>query len=170
MINNIKFTPSFDIPKDYYPQPASSFVPDWYKELESYKDNVKKPFKENAGSTPASIKRCMPVFDSLNSGYIITSYVDVWVHQEEESSTEETSNKSSAITNPYYQWPSFTPIAFHPVEQAPTYPDKGGHKYQYPKWINPWGIKTPPGYSCLFVPPFHRNAVFTILPAIVSKT
>jgi len=38
----------------------------------------------------------------------------------------------------------------------------------YPKWHNPWGIKTPPGYSCLFVQPLHRESVFTIMPGIVD--
>lgn len=34
--------------------------------------------------------------------------------------------------------------------------------------MNPWAIKTPKGYSVLFVQPFHRESVFTILPGIVD--
>jgi hypothetical protein len=34
--------------------------------------------------------------------------------------------------------------------------------------INPWAIKTPPGYSVLFTQPFHRESSFTILPGIVD--
>jgi hypothetical protein len=39
----------------------------------------------------------------------------------------------------------------------------------FPKWLNPWGIKTPKGYSCLFVPPVHGgNQIFTVLEGIVD--
>jgi hypothetical protein len=38
----------------------------------------------------------------------------------------------------------------------------------YPKWHNPWAIRTPKGYSTLFVQPFHRESLFTILPGIVD--
>jgi hypothetical protein len=34
--------------------------------------------------------------------------------------------------------------------------------------MNPWSIKTEPGYSTLFVPPFHRESIFTILPGVVD--
>ena len=38
----------------------------------------------------------------------------------------------------------------------------------FPKWVNPYVIKTPPGYSVLITQPFHRESVFTILPGIVD--
>ena len=31
-----------------------------------------------------------------------------------------------------------------------------------------WSIKTPKGYSCLFVQPFHRESIFTIMPGVVD--
>lgn len=40
--------------------------------------------------------------------------------------------------------------------------------HAYPKFNNPWAIKTPKGYSTLFVQPFHRESIFTILPGIVD--
>ena len=37
------------------------------------------------------------------------------------------------------------------------------------KFLNPWIIKTPPGYSCLFVPPLNNaDDRFSIIPAIVD--
>ena len=37
------------------------------------------------------------------------------------------------------------------------------------KIINPWIIKTPPGYSCLFLPPMHNtDDRFSIIPGIVD--
>lgn len=147
--NVITFTqiyPEMDLEK---PILASKIIPSWYKELESYVGGDKTPID---GATPATIKRCMPVFDLLNAGYIISSPVDIYV-----------TNVDGA---PYYQWAAFNAITMHPIEQAPNHP--AGNGFAYPKWMNFWGIKTPPGYSTLFAQPFHRESLFTILPAIVD--
>jgi hypothetical protein len=149
---NITFTNTAKIPEEYAPKPATASVPDWYKNLESYVGEEKKP--NGNGNTSATIKRCMPVFDAITNGYILYTYTDVWISQKDEM--------------PWYEWPSFGPIEFHPVEQAPNHPNRNGHQASYPKWINPWSIQTPPGYSTLFVQPFHRESVFTILPGVVD--
>lgn len=132
------------------PKPASNLVPDWYKKTESYIGGKKKT--NGKGGTEATIKRCMPVFDAITSGYIIESPADVWV--------------SIKNNEQYFEWSNFGLISFHPIEQAPFHPDKKPHAY--PKWNNPWSIKTPRGYSTLFVQPFHRESVFTILPGVVD--
>jgi hypothetical protein len=130
-----------------------------------------KKTPDGYGTTTATIKKCMPVFDAISSGYIITTYVDVWVRQmplvPEGTIVDENTDMSQFPTHPFYEWPSFTAIEFHPEGQAPNYPAKNGH-ISYPKWMNPWSIKTPPGYSCLFIQPMHRNSEFTILPGIVD--
>ena len=132
------------------PQPASKFIPDWYKNMESYIGGNKKP--TGGGNTDATVKRCMPVFDAITVGYIITSPADVYVSIKEEKQ--------------YFEWSSLGLITFHPIEQAPEHPDRKPHAY--PKWMNPWAIKTPKGYSVLFTQPMHRESVFTILPGIVD--
>ena len=132
------------------PKPASNLVPDWYKNTESYTSGEKKP--DGNGGTTATVKRCMPVFDAITVGYIIESPADVWV--------------SIKDGQQYFEWSSFGLISFHPIEQAPLHPYRKPHAY--PKWNNPWSIKTPKGYSTLFVQPFHRESVFTILPGIVD--
>lgn len=148
----ITFTNTLGVPDVYSPKPASACIPEWYKNLESYIGKEKQP--DGQGSTSATIKRCMPVFDSIVGGYILFTPVDVWVSQRE--------------GQPWYEWPSFGPIQFHPISQAPTHPNRNGHQDSYPKWINPWAIKTELGYSTLFVQPFHRESIFTILPGVVD--
>ena len=155
----ITFTNTMGVPQEYSPKPASKYVPDWYKDLESYIGGDKKPYGD-ARST-ATIKRCMPVFDAINSGYIIPTPCDIWVKQ---VPLEEDPTK----TQPYYEWTNFGVIQFHPVSQAPVHPNNSGHTVSYPKWINSWAVKTPPGYSVAFVQPWHRDSVFTILPGIVD--
>lgn len=132
------------------PKPASSLVPDWYRNTESYTGGEKKP--NGVGGTTATVKKCLPVFDAITSGYIIESPADVWV--------------SIKDGQQYFEWSSLDLINFHPIEQAPLHPAR--KPYAYPKWINHWSIKTPKGYSTLFVQPFHRESVFTILPGIVD--
>jgi hypothetical protein len=147
---NIVFTDTFDFELQK-PSPASKFIPEWYKKLESYTSGEKKPTGE--GRTSSTIKRCMPVFDAITSGYILTTPVDIFVSQKDGV--------------PWYEWVSSDAISFHPVEQAPEHPYRNGLP-AYPKFMNNWSIKTPKGYSCLFVQPFHRESPFTILPGIVD--
>jgi hypothetical protein len=132
------------------PKPATSFIPDWYKNMDSYTSKEKKP--NGNGVTNATVKRCMPVFDAIVAGYIIVSPADVYV-----------SIKDGVQ---YFEWSDLGLIGFHPVEQAPNHPEKKPHAY--PKWMNYWAIKTPKGYSTLFVQPMHRESVFTILPGVVD--
>jgi hypothetical protein len=143
--------------KEFYPKPASAFIPDWYKELESYRNNKKAP--NGDGVSAATIKRCMPVFDAITSGYIIVSAADVYVSQQ---------LQEDGTFVPYFEWVNLGLIEFHPIWQAPTHPNNNGHKEMYPKWTNPWGIKTPKGYSVLFTQPFHRESPFTILDGVVD--
>jgi hypothetical protein len=152
----IKFTNTASVPEEYSPKLASAFVPDWYKKLESYINGEKKP--TGNGTSAATIKRCMPVFDAIIGGYIIVSAADVFVSQKE---TQDGGKQ------PWFEWSNYGLIQFHPIEQAPEHPNRNGHM-AYPKWINPWAIKTPKGYSVLFTQPMHRESSFTILPGIVD--
>ena len=132
------------------PELASLFIPNWYKQIDSYIGNKKKP--NGDGTTTATIKRCMPVFDAITAGYIIVLPADIYV--------------SIKDGQQFFEWSDLNLVSFHPIEQAPNHPSVKPHAY--PKWINPWAIKTPKGYSTLFVQPFHREAPFTILPGIVD--
>ena len=147
---NITFTNVSGFDDLEQPKPASKFIPDWYKNMESYMGGEKKP--DGDGKTKATIKRCMPVFDAINAGYIITSPADVYVTIKDGQQ--------------FFEWSTLGLISFHPIEQAPTHPEK--NKHAYPKWINHWAIRTPKGYSTMFVHPMHRESVFAILPGIVD--
>lgn len=142
-------TSDVDIEK---PVPASKVIPDWYKHLESYSNKGKRP--DNAGKTTVSAKRCMPLFDAIVSGYLVTSVSDVYIKQVD--------------GQPYYSWGALEQIEFHSPEQLPVHPQNKNHQIAIPKWNNYWGIKTPKGYSCLIVNPMHRDLPFTIFPGVVD--
>jgi hypothetical protein len=143
----------------FAPQPAFKNIPEWYKNTNPYLDDTKIPRLVNGGvSSRSTIKKCMPVFDMISSGYILFTPTDIWVTQE----------KTETGTQPVYTWPSWTGLGFHPIEQAPDLPYNSGHTIQYPKWINPWSIKTSPGCSVMIISPTYRDSIFTILPGVVD--
>lgn len=150
-MKEIVFTDMVGVLSEYAPIPAKSLIPDWYKELNSYVNNKKTP--NGNGNTSGTLKKCMPVFDAITAGYFIVLPADIFVSQREDG--------------PYYEWSNHNLIQFHPVSQAPNYPIKNKLP-AYPKFINPWAIKTPKGYSCLFTAPKHRDNSFTILDGIVD--
>lgn len=133
------------------PVPSQTVLPEWYKKIDSYRNNNKKGLENNT-ATNATIKKCMPVFDAISAGYIILLPADVWV------TIEDGFQK--------FTWANYNLVQFHHEEQTITHPNSNNQNM--PKWINPWAIKTPKGYSTMFVQPFHRESVFTILPGIVD--
>ena len=148
----IKFKKEIESCSDnYIPRPASTLLPDWYKNTPSYVDLSVVPRKP-------TIKKCIPIFDALTAGYIITTFVDIIVELQYVDGKKV----------PYFYWSSGNPVEFHQIDQAPQYPSKD-LRDTLPKFMNPWAIITPPGYSCLFVNPMHNSSLnFKILEGIVD--
>jgi hypothetical protein len=150
-MNNITFTPMAEVAKEYYPAPASKYLPEWYKKQQSYINNKKEV---SANISSQTIKKCVPVFDAITAGYIIPLYTDVYVKQEN--------------GYPYFSWSSLGAIQFHSPEQIDSHP-KNNSEMGVPKFLNHFSIKLPKGYSALFVPPMHRpNDIFYILEGVVD--
>lgn len=153
MSESIIFTKTLDVSEDYYPKPSSQYLPEWYKKTGGYMGGKKDII--HPGQTNGTIKKCIPVFDALTAGYIITTSYDIFVKKDENGRQGYiTSNSNFAIQ-------------FHSIMQAPYHPRM--NHVDYPKIINPWAIKTPKGYSCLFIPPVHGgNGFFTIAEGFVD--
>jgi hypothetical protein len=114
----------------------------------------KVPTENNV--TPGTVKSCMPFLDALSTGYLLLSSADLYI--------------SKKSTETIYQWSSNNLISFHDQDQIKGYlkiEDKL-KKEKVPKFNNPWIVKTPKNYSCLFVTPFHHNLPFTILEGVVD--
>jgi hypothetical protein len=138
---------------DFFPpKPAIKEIPDWYKDTPEYVDDHGRKIT-NPGNTAHTIKKCIPVLDAMTCGYILYTQVDIQVTQQDGL--------------PYFTWPSQDAIDFHPLLQAPLHPKKTD--FPYPKWVNLYSIKTPPGYSTLFIPPMHNpNKIFTVFEGLVD--
>jgi hypothetical protein len=142
------------IPKEYYPVPGVKAVPEWYKKMKTSFTNNKTGGKEVQDTQ--TIKRCMPVLDAMTTGYIMKTYTDITVK-----------NNDGVIG---FEWAYDTQdtITFHPAYQLINYRNLD-LPHGAPKLRNPWGIKTPRGYSCLFISPPHRPACgIRILEGIVD--
>ena len=138
-------------PEEFSPQPASKFLPDWYKNLSSYNGSK---LNENGGPN-STAKKCVPLFDAISSGYILTTFCDI-----------DVSNNDGTH---YFRWriKDENLIDSHPHWQTGDHPKKQINAGMY-KYNNAWSIKTPPGYSCIIVPPMHRDNPLVILPGIVD--
>jgi hypothetical protein len=146
--NKIKFIATDGNMKDIWPnpKPASRFIPDEYKKLKRFKDdNLHDP----------TVKTCVPFLDSLILGYIIPFDQDYLVDPIENDFSVTPANKNASSE-------------FHNKEQLPKEWQKiSGEKVG--KFMNKWLIKTPPGYSCLFVQPMNRmEERFDIIPGVVD--
>ena len=130
-----------------HPKPASKFIPDEYKKL---------PRFANGNMHVPTLKTCIPFLDSLTAGYIIPFDQDYLVDPVE---------NDFSITPANRQVDDF---GVHNQVQLP----KNWHKAageNAGKFINKWLIKTPPGYSCLFIKPMNRvETRFDIIAGIVD--
>jgi len=130
-----------------HPKPASRYIPEEFKKLQRFKEgnlHIK------------TIKTCVPFLDSLTMGYIIPFDQDYLVDPTEED---------FSVTPANLQQDDF---GFHNQAQLPTDWQKTAGE-NAGKFHNRWLIKTPPGYSCLFIKPMNRvESRFDIISGVVD--
>jgi hypothetical protein len=153
--------------KEDYPIPTKLNIPEWYKNLEHTILN-------------RTVKGCMPFLDSLTAGYILKMPQDFHIRHNVDNKNEkgEKFKDSFQTFGLHDQWPilgskyinlnSGTDI--HSIKQLEGSPFLEKNKnLPFYKILNPWKIKTPKGYSCLFVPPLNNSDDrFSIIPGIVD--
>jgi hypothetical protein len=155
-MKKIKFTDtSSRIHEKFYPVPSKMAIPKWIKDLQPYhggKFQVSGGEFEPVAANWTS-KKCIPMLDAVMAGYIIPLPHDLDVSID---------NFGKFLI----RWPSGAGVDYHSETQV------GNHsssKRGVPKLITPWSIKTPPGYSCLMIPPINTdNPDFTVFSAIVD--
>jgi hypothetical protein len=168
---NIEFSahPSILLLKDIRPIPAKKFIPDWFKKVPIH------------GTEKMTIKGCVPVLDSINAGYLLRLSQDFSI----EFNIQDLNSDKKTTTIRFASPLKYLDVKFgendrymqsnpeaHPASQLDGdngfMATKNGMNHFF-KIVNPWKIKTPPGYSCLFIPPMHREFDhFHILPGIVD--
>lgn len=140
-----------DTPDELAPRPAKDLLPEWWRTLSASWGEAETAADRRRLQT---VKRCVPMLDMLTSGYLLVTPTDVQVSERDDML--------------WYEWASGEQsIDFHPVAQAVGHPSSGEHQ-AIPKWIHPWAIRTPSGYSTLFITPPHRPVPFRIFEAVVD--
>ena len=117
-------------------------IPDWYKDL-TIRTSITHE-EENVTHTNFTIKRCIPVLDVLTLGYYIVTARDYTFKYDEEKGHHTISGAFNT---------SYQPVSMHPVEQLGGMPFSSEYCVFAYKWINPYVIKTPAGYSSLISHP-----------------
>ena len=153
--------------KEDYPIQIKLNIPEWYKKLEHTIEN-------------RTIKGCMPFLDTLTSGYLLKIPQDFNIKHNVDNKNEKGEEfKDSFQTFGLHSMShllnaksinlnsGFDTHSLKQIEGSP-FIEKNKNLPIY-KIINPWKIKTPKGYSCLFVPPLNNtDDRFSIIPGIVD--
>jgi hypothetical protein len=149
--------------KEDYPIPTKLNIPEWYKKLDHTLENK-------------TIKGCMPFLDALTSGYLLKMPQDLSIRHNVENDKGEKDSFQEFSLFPQSSWMSTKGINLnhfvtsHGTRQLGDSPLVSKNKnLNFHKIANPWKIKTPKGYSCLFVPPLNNSDDrFSIIPGIVD--
>ena len=136
------------------PFPAGQGMPEWYKRIPP----VSKLNRDQHGRKALSAKKCIPMIDAMTLGFIIPLAMDQQVNSNHDCSIVKIGPTSTEFDKM---------VEFHGVDQV------GGKspifKSDPIKFINPWVIKTAPGWSSLFTPCInHLEDRFVCLSGMVD--
>jgi hypothetical protein len=150
-----------------YPITAKLNIPEWYKNLEHTVLNK-------------TVKGCMPFLDSLTAGYILKIPQDFYIKHNVDNENEKgekfkDSFQTYGLCDQQIKLNARginlnSGLDTHARKQLEGSPliEKNKNLPFY-KILNPWKIKTPKGYSSLFLPLLNNNDDrFSIIPGIVD--
>ena len=135
------------------PKPASKFIPEWYKSIPPTLDS-----KDHQNRPNLTAKKCLPMLDAMTAGYVIPLAGDLGLKSSEDCNTIEVFNPREIRLAEFHSLHQLGPKA--PGMPAPPV-----------KFINPWIIKTAPGWSTLIIPLVNsslENPHFTCLGGLVD--
>jgi hypothetical protein len=142
------------------PKPAKAYIPQWYKNSESYSDDDHPHFHGNGevGITNAGLKKCIPFLDGMIYGYMLETAMDIVVELDDNES-------------PLLSWGATPkPLAERFGKVGSSIPRPSGHHQNHYAWQLPFGFKTPNGYSCMITHPLNRfDLPFTTTSGIMDS-
>jgi hypothetical protein len=149
--------------KEDFPIPAVVNIPEWFKKLDH---SIEKK----------TVKGCMPFLDAISAGYILKMPQDFAIKHNFENNLKEKGygQYASLKSCPYLEKTglnvNYHNLEVHNTDQLKNSPLIEKNKnLAFHKILNPWLIKTPPGYSCLFTPIFNnQDDRFSPITAIVD--
>lgn len=141
-INLDRYSMSEDKNARDYLVPEKINLPEWYKKLP-----ITAKLYDDAHFDDLTAKRCIPILDAMTTGYVFVTTVDYHFDYEPGKNYGNFSGPEDIMSQ--------KPISMHPLTQISTLnPSPEYIDYAY-KWGNTWTVKTPPGYSCMFIHPLN---------------
>ncbi|MFB9950598.1 DUF6065 family protein [Rhizobium puerariae] len=132
------------------PVRAKTALPDWFRKLPPVSEDHLSP--TDSGLT---VKRCMPFLDAMATGWVIGLAATVRM---EITDAGKTVNCGWDFDRTLVSNHASHQVAGNPREPLPPC-----------KFHNYWTIRTPPGWSCLFLAPLNRpNGVFEVVAGVVD--
>jgi antitoxin (DNA-binding transcriptional repressor) of toxin-antitoxin stability system len=113
---------------------AKSALPDWIKQIAVDAPNPGRP-----GARIPTVKQCPPFLEAMACGYVIPLPTDVTLTRHADGRVAYTAAWKAVDTQHPLQY------AGSPFEASPIV-----------KFINPWTVRTAPGYSTLFLHPLNQ--------------
>lgn len=138
------------------PKPAAKYMPEWYKRIPPLITDGRDD-RDWSGSHSFTAKKCMPMIDAMSLGYVIPLSGDLTVRSNHDCSTIEVTSS-----------PQMNVCEFHDIRQLG---EKSAPGFPAPplKFVNPWIVKTAPGWSTLFIAPINNfESHFTCLSGLVD--
>lgn len=134
------------------PYPAGRAVPPWLKDMPTERPLEKQTAEGLRTVAVPSVKQCPPFIDAMACGYVIPLAGDVTFEMGQSGGLRFRSQGKLVD-------------AQHPL-QVKGSPFEG---MVIVKFINPWVVRTPPGYSTLFLPPLNQfQTPFQVLSGLVE--
>ena len=134
------------------PYPATRGVPQWLKDMPMHQPLPPDPAGGGPAQQAPTVKQCPPFLEAMTCGYLIPLAGDVTF----------TRNAAGAL---HFHSQGKIVDTQHPLQVRGS-PMQGA---LIVKFINPWVIKTPPGYSALFLPPLNQFGLpFQVLSGLVE--
>jgi hypothetical protein len=133
------------------PVAAKTVLPDWFRRLPAVDGAA-----VSATNNGLTVKRCMPFLDAMALGFILPLGATTRLEIKDGGKTVEAGwefDKVMVSNHGSHQ------VSGHPLSDRPPM-----------KFHNYWTIKTPPGWSCLFVAPLNRPSLPVEIVAGVVDT
>jgi hypothetical protein len=126
--------------RDVIPQPAPShkYLPEWYNTLELQQNNGGIPSEKDY-----TVRGCMPFFESLSAGWILPLPMDMYIKATENNLSVEFENSHEFGVKITHGGDMFN--YNKPIDDA-----------FLAKFITPWYVDAPKGYSIMMLPPLNR--------------
>lgn len=128
--------------KELHPVRSGKLVPNWFK-------NTKHVFTTQHNHPEATVKKCIPFVEALTEGFIIRAHMDYTLKFNPETNEANVRVNDAEV---------HLPVQNHDFMQT------GDMLLDIPcsiqnvfKWLNPWTVRTPRGYSCLFTHPLNNG-------------